>query len=103
MNLTKNIYKECIFFLQFFTKFYSNILFFLQQHFAWDDTEEQSYRLWMQKQMQTDKTEVNWTEYDNEIEYRDRLRCQTEANSSEKIAWEDVQERLFRQKYIQER
>lgn len=53
--------------------------------------------------MQTDKTEVNWTEYDNEIEYRDRLRCQTEANSSEKIAWEDVQERLFRQKYIQER
>ena len=80
-----------------------NILFFLQQHFVWDDTEEQSYRLWMQKQMQTDKTEVNWTEYDNEIEYRDRWRCQTEANSSEKIAWEDVQERLFRQKYIQER
>ena len=53
--------------------------------------------------MQADKTEVNWTEYDNEIEYRDRWRCQTEAKSSEKIDWGDVQERRFRQKYIQER
>ena len=57
----------------------------------------------MQRQIQEDKNEVNWSELESEIEYRNRIRYQTESNSKVPIDWEDEQERLLRQKYVEQR
>ena len=65
--------------------------------------EEHNYRMWMQRQIQEDKNEVNWSELENEIAYRNRIRYQTESNSKVPIDWEDEQERLLRQKYVEQR
>lgn len=44
--------------------------------------------------------DLDWNEFQNEIAYRERLRCQTEANAAIPIAWEDEKEQILRQKYI---
>ena len=71
----------------------------------WDDTEEQNYRRWL-RQLQEDRaaqTEIDWSELDSEVAYRERLRRQTEANADVPIRWDDEQERILRDKYVQMR
>ena len=80
---------------------YISLLFQLD----WDDTEEQSYRRWL-RQLQEDRaaqTEIDWSELDSEVAYRERLRRQTEANADVPIRWDDKQERILRDKYVQMR
>ena len=72
---------------------------------VWDDTEEQNYRRWL-RQMQEERsaqTELDWSELDSEAAYRERLRRETEANADIPIRWDDEQERILRDKYVQMR
>lgn len=52
-------------------------------------------------QDQRSANDISWSEFESEEAYRDRLRRQTEENSSAPVSWEDQQERLLRQKYIE--
>lgn len=69
----------------------------------WDDQEEENYRQWI-RQLQDERStqhEIDWAELDNEMAYREKLKRQTEENASNPIHWEDEQEKLLRQKYIE--
>ena len=46
---------------------------------------------------------VDWTELQNEEQYRQKLRDQQEARENQIIVWDDDKEREFRQKYINQR
>ena len=74
----------------------------LFQH-EWDDQEEENYRQWI-RQLQDERStqhEIDWAELDNEMAYREKLKRQTEENASNPIHWEDEQEKILRQKYIE--
>ena len=44
---------------------------------------------------------VDWTELQNEEQYRQKLRDQQDAREDQVIVWDDEREREFRQKYIE--
>ena len=46
---------------------------------------------------------VDWTELQNEEQYRQKLRDEQEMRENQLIVWDDEKEREFRQKYINER
>ena len=45
-------------------------------------------------------TLVDWSELDNEEQYRQRLREQQESRDDQLIDWEDEKEREYRRRYI---
>ena len=47
--------------------------------------------------------EIDWSELESEAAYRERLRKRTEANSDMPIHWDDKEERILRDKYVQMR
>ena len=46
---------------------------------------------------------VDWTELQNEEQYRQKLRDEQEMRENQLIVWDDEKEREFRQKYINQR
>ena len=46
---------------------------------------------------------VDWTELQNEEQYRQKLRDEQDARENQLIVWDDEREREFRQKYINQR
>ena len=44
---------------------------------------------------------MDWTELQNEEEYRQKLRDQQAAREDQIIIWDDERERAFRSKYIE--
>ena len=46
---------------------------------------------------------VDWTELQNEEQYRQKLRDEQEMRENQLTVWDDEREREFRQKYINQR
>ena len=46
---------------------------------------------------------VDWTELQNEEQYRQKLRDEQEMRENQLIVWDDEKQREFRQKYINQR
>ena len=70
--------------------------------YEWDDQEEENYRQWI-RQLQDERStqhEIDWAELDNETAYREKLKRQTAENASMPITWEDEQEKILRERYI---
>lgn len=76
--------------------------FLLLFQYEWDDQEEENYRQWI-RQLQDERStqhEIDWAELDNETAYREKLKRQTAENASMPITWEDEQEKILRERYI---
>ena len=55
------------------------------------------------QELRAKETNLDWSELDREQEYRERMRRQTEEMSAQPVSWEDQQEKLLREKYIEMR
>ena len=80
-------------------------MYLISLQYEWDDQEEENYRQWI-RQLQDERAtqhEIDWRELDNETAYREKLKRQTAENASIPINWEDDQEKLLRQKYVEMR
>ena len=66
-------------------------------------THLETYNYISRISIQSVKITVDWTELQNEEEYRQKLRDQQEARENQPIDWDDETEREFRQKYTEQR
>lgn len=66
----------------------------------WDDDEEMRYREWLKEQMEG-KEDANFSEFQGEEEYRNKLREEAELRGGEKVDWEDMKEKMYREKYTE--
>jgi len=74
------------------------------EELVWDDDEERRYREWLHSlDVRRNSTQVDWTELQNEEQYRQKLRDEQEMRENQLIVWDDEREREFRQKYINQR
>ena len=57
------------------------------------------------QESRAEQIELDWSEQDGEIAFREKWRQRTEANAADAapVQWDDAQERNLRQKYIEMR
>ncbi len=68
----------------------------------WDDDEERAFREWLRQQRAGQDADADFSEFDAEQAYRNHLK-DTAANAGPVANWGDSAERMYRQKYIQQR